>query len=720
METTREHPWSNADLSPDERARLAEAAMNDDERFALVHGIMAVPFPGLAARSLPNAAVPGAGYVAGAPRLGIPSLRETDATLGVTNPRDIRAGDAATAFPAALAVGAAFNLALAERMGGVIGLEARARGFNVLLGGGINLVRDPRGGRNFEYVSEDPLLSGLVGAAWVRGAQSQGVICTIKHFSLNAQETCRHTLDARIGPAAHRESDLLAFQIAIERGAPGAVMGAYNAVNGEAACGNHELLVNVLKRDWNYPGWVMSDWGAVHDWRFALAGLDQQSGEQLDKQVWFDAPLREALTSGEFPRARLSDMVCRVLRSIFGAGVADWKHPPAIDASAHDEIALQVAREGCVLLRNERNLLPLENRTAIAVIGGRAQLGVICGAGSSQVKPQGGFALTIPIGGEGAMGRLRAESYHPGAPLKEIKRLAGNARVRFDPGQSHAAAAALAARSEVAIVFATRHEAEGFDNADLRLPYGQDELIAAVAKANSNTIVVLETGNPVAMPWISDVSAVLAAWFPGQGGARAIAEILFGETNPSGRLPITFPLPTRLQRPQLAGLGQNPFDPVTVTYDEGADVGYRWYARENAPVLFPFGHGLSYTSFSYENLKLAGGSTVTASFTVTNRGARSGIDIPQLYLLNAAGQKLQRLAGFAHVKLAPGQSTRVEIKAEPRVLAAFDGDANAWSILGGPHRFAIGASATDLRLDGEATLNARVFTDADARRDQQA
>lgn len=710
-----ERPWLNTALSADERARLAEEAMTDDERFQLLHGPMAVVIPGLDAPPLPADAVWGAGYISGVERLGIPSLRETDATLGVTNPGNMRPSGGGTAFPAALAVGASFDLDLAQEMGAVVAREARARGFNVLLGGGINLVRDPRAGRNFEYVSEDPLLSGLVGAAWVRGTQAEGVISTVKHFSLNAQETCRHTLDARIDPAAHRESDLLAFQIAIEGGEPGAVMGAYNAVNGEFACGNHELLTNVLKRDWKFPGWVMSDWGAVHDWRFALAGLDQQSGQQIDKQVWFDAPLRQALADGELSRERLSDMVRRILRSIFAVGVAEWGDPPVIDAAAHAETALKVAREGVVLVRNENDLLPLDRAGSIAVIGGRAHVGVLCGSGSSQVAPPSGFALSIPIGGEGIMGMLRAEGYHAPSPLGELKRLASDARVRFDPGQHVASAAALAARCDVAIVFASRHEAEGFDAPDLSLPYGQDELIAAVASANANTIVVLETGNPVAMPWLDDVAAVLAAWFPGQGGARAIAEILFGDINPSGRLPISFPRPDRIQRPELAGLNAEPSDRIVIDYDEGSDVGYRWYAREQAPVLYPFGHGLSYTRFAYSDFVFKVGQATSARFTVTNTGERAGADVPQLYLVNAAGKPLQRLAGFARISLQPGESKRITLEVDRRILAAFDANANAWRIEAGIYQFAIGRSATALELHSEATMDALLFADIEAK-----
>jgi beta-glucosidase len=702
-------PWTNPRLNPDERARLAEAAMTDDERFALLHGPMALSFPGFPGAPLPKEAVPGAGYIPSAPRLGIPALKETDASLGVTNPGGARPGDTATAFPAGLALGSTFDLALAEQVGAAIGREARSKGFNVLLGGGINLARDPRNGRNFEYVSEDPLLSGLMGAAAVIGTQSQGVISTIKHYSLNDQETNRNTLDAQIDHAEHRESDLLAFQIAIEKGRPGAVMCSYNLVNGVYACGNDQILNGVLKTSWGFPGWVMSDWGAVHDWRFAVNGLDQQSGEQIDKQVWFDAPLKAAMASGEFSKARLSDMVRRILRSMFAVGVTDWKETPAVDAAAHAATALQVARQGVVLLKNDNSILPLSRTARIAVIGGKADVGVLSGAGSSQVTPPGGFAAIIPVGGEGAMSVFRREHYHPAAPLAELRKRAPSATIRFDAGQFPESAAILASRSDVAIIFVTRHEGEGFDVPNMTLPHGQDELIAAVADANPNTIVVLETGNPVAMPWLSKVKAVLAAWYPGQGGAQAISEILFGDVNPSGRLPITFPAPDAVMRPELPGLRSEPGENLIVKYEEGSDVGYRWYRKHGKHVLFPFGHGLSYTEFAYSDLAAKGGDNPTVTFTVRNIGQREGADVPQLYVTNAAGVSLHRLTGFERVTLKPGESKKIQVSIDPRLLAEFDASKNAWRLKGGRYRLALSTSANSPVLEAEVSLQGRVF-----------
>ncbi|WP_203290712.1 beta-glucosidase family protein [Maricaulis parjimensis] len=703
-------PWRDTSLDPAERARLAEAAMTDDERFNIIHGPMALQF-GDRPNPLPDDAVPGAGYIPGVERLGIPSLRETDASLGITNPFGSRPGDTATAFPGGLAMGSTFNLALMHDIGGALGLEARSRGFNVLLGGGMNLVRDPRNGRNFEYLSEDPLLTGLMAAASVRGSQEAGVVTTVKHFSLNGQETNRHTFNAIIDPAEHRESDLLAFQIALEEGQPASIMCAYNLVNGHYACGNDELLNNVLRRDWNYQGWVLSDWGAVYDWRFAEYGLDQQSGQQLDDEVWFDAPLRAAVERGDIPHSRISEMVQRILYGIYSVGIDQEQPAPEVDLEAHGQLALEAARQGLVLLKNEGDLLPLTAQAqSIAVIGGRSNYGVLSGGGSSQVTPDGGFAAEVPIGGDGSMAGWRAERYFPGAPLDAIRARAGEAQVRFDPGQYPSSAASIASQADIAIVFVTSHAAEGFDQPDLTLPNGQDAIVAAAAAANPNTIVVLETGNPVAMPWIDEVGAVMAAWYPGQAGAQAITEVLFGDVNPSGHLPVTFPIEGQYLRIPLPGLGTVEGETVTVEYEEGSDVGYRWFARTGTPVRFPFGHGLSYTSFAYSDLQVTGGETLQVTFEVENTGDRAGADVPQVYLTDAAGHPLQRLVGFDRVVLEPGDSAEVSLTVDARLLAEFDSEANAWQIAGGEYGVAVAASAgEEPALTGTADVPAQTL-----------
>jgi beta-glucosidase len=709
-------PWLDTKRSPDERAALAVKAMTLQEKIGMLHGPMALVFPGAKAPALPAEAIHAAGYIPGVPRLKIPALFETDASLGVTNPMDARPGDVATALPAGLALASSFNPQLGFRSGALVGNEARAKGFDVLLGGGMDLTRDPRNGRNFEYLGEDPLLAGMMAGEEVRGTQSQHVISTLKHFALNAHETNRNFLDARIDPAALRESDLLAFEMAIERGRPGSIMCAYNLVNGDYSCGNEWLLNGVLKRDWGYQGWVMSDWGAVHSSADALHGLDQESGEQIDHEVYFAAPLQAALASGAIPAARVDDMVRRILRSMFAVGVIE--NPPAkaaIDYKSHAADALEVARQGIVLLKNEEGILPLSDKVKrVAVIGGQAQIGVLSGGGSAQVTPSNGASISIPIGGRGNMVSFRREMFFPSAPLKAMQAAAPHAEFVFDAGNFPADAAALAKGADVAVVFVTRHELEGYDVPNLELPNGQNALIEAVAAANSHSIVVLETGNPVAMPWLKDVRGLLAAWYPGQEGGQAIADVLFGAVNPSGRLPITFPVDdAHSMRPQLPNLGAELDTRVTVDYSEGADVGYRWYVKHGVKPLFAFGHGLSYAAFSYDGFKVQGGKTLTLSFGVQNVGACEGADVPQVYLTSAAGQAQFRLLGFQRVALQAGEHAAVSIDVDPRLLARYDEPRRRWIVDGGVYQVSLGHSSADLSASGEANVVASVRKDTD-------
>ncbi len=699
----------------DTRAAATERAMQGDERTVLTHGLWAIPL-------IPNVRIPaeailGAGYVIGIPRLGVPALVETDASLGVSYIANLRK-DGATALPSATAMGSTWNPDLIRRGNAMIAGEARAKGFNVLLGGGINLMRDPRNGRTFEYFGEDPLHSGLLGGAAIDGVQSQHVLSTVKHFALNAQETGRHAVDGKLGDDAFRMSDLLAFEIAIDRGQPGSVMCAYNRVNGAPACGSDYLLNRVLKQDWRYPGFVMSDWGAVGAVDFALAGLDQQSGAQIDKKIFFGVPLAEAAARDPAYAARAADMNRRILRSIYAVGLDT--HPPVkadIDFAANAGIARSVADEGIVLLRNSNALLPLSKDVrSIAVIGGYADAGVLSGGGSTQVQPLGGPSVSLPMGGEGPLAKYNNQTYHGTAPLAAIRALAPNAKVTFHDGRYAAEAVAAAKTADVTIVFATQWMAEGADVPDLSLPGGQDALIAAVTTANPKTIVVLETGGPVLMPWLNRTGAVMEAWYGGVRGGDAIAATLFGDSNPSGRLPVTFPASLdQLPRPALpyAGMIDRDFAAGTaagtrypIDYDiEGADVGYRWFARKNATPLFPFGFGLSYTQFQSGPMKVTGGAQPKATVTIRNTGTRAGSDVAQLYLVSTPAGRTLRLAGFTKVAVQPGTAANVTVQIEPRILA--DSKGGRWTMPAGRYGFALGRSATDLGPVVTVSLPAR-------------
>ena len=706
-------PWMDAKLTPDQRADRLLATMTFEEKTALLHGPMAMPLSPTI--PMPKNAIGSAGFIAGNDRLGIPALQESDASLGVTNPMLVRGPkDMSTALPSGLALAATFDPAVAFAGGAMVGREARAKGLNVQLAGGANLARDPRNGRNFEYAGEDPLLAGVMAGESIRGIQSTGMISTVKHYAVNDQEHNRNTVDAVIGEQAMRESDLLAFQIAIERGKPGSIMCAYNLINGVHACEHDMLLNKVLKRDWRYPGFVMSDWGAVHSLDAFMGGLDQQSGEQLDPQVWFDKPLKQAVAGGKIPAARVDDAARRVLGAMFAAGLFDQPAAgPAIDFAAHGDVALREAERAIVLLDNRRNLLPLAaNARNIVVIGGHAEAGVPSGMGSSQVtnpyRTTPFPPISLPLGGEGMMALWNNVVFHPDPPLAALRAKLPNAQIRFDTGFSAEAAANAARGADVAIVFAYQPSGEGEDVPDMALPFGQDAMIEAVAAANSNTIVVLETGNPVRMPWADKVGAVVQAWYGGSKGGEAIARVLTGEVNPSGRLPVSWPVDeSQLPRPSIPGWTAGPKDLVKVDYGiEGSDVGYRWFARQGTAPRYWFGHGLSYTSFGYGDLTVRGGKKLTASVDVTNSGARAGEEVVQIYLADRPNGPARRLLAFDKVTLQPGETRRISLTVDPRLLADYDVAARGWRIDGGRYKVAIGRNAGTLVRSAEVIMRA--------------
>ena len=712
-------------LTADIRANLVETEMTRDEALTLVRGYFGVDYP-MFGKIYPaeiRKELPGsAGYVPGIPRLGIPALTESDASLGVANGRHMRPGDQAVALPSSLLTAATWNGALAYAGGAMIGAEARRKGFDVLLAGGVDLAREPRGGRTFEYAGEDPLLAGTMVGEAIRGTQDQRIISTIKHFALNDQETGRGVMDATISDAAMRESDLLAFEIAVEHGDPGAVMCSYNRLNTVYACENDYLLNKVLKGDWGYRGFVLSDWGAVHSTVDAANnGLDQESSYTHDRADYFGQALAQAIDAGTVPETRLYDMVHRILRTMFAKGLFD--HPivkQPINAMADLAVAQRDAEEGIVLLKNAQGLLPLSfvKRPShrITIIGGYADLGVLSGSGSSQVIPIGNTpSLEVMAGGA-----VRGEQIptgtiilDPPSPYTAIRAQAPWARVVFYDGSDIAKAASLARVSDIVIIFAQQWTAEGWDVPDLSLPGDQDELIAAVADANPRTIVVVESGTAVTMPWLDKVGAVLEAWYPGNRGADAIARILFGAVNPSGRLPITFPQSeSQLPRSQIVGHElayahialEGTHSPFDTDYFEGANLGYKWFKAKNQMPLFPFGFGLSYTTFDYGALKAGGGAALNVTFDLRNTGKLEGMGTAQVYATPPGG--VARLIGWSKLDLKPGEARRVSFTADPRLLATFDSAADLWRVADGNYTVSLGSSSADISASTSVHLDA--------------
>jgi beta-glucosidase len=697
-------PWMNTSLSPDERADLVLKEMTLDEKIDLVHGN---GMPGWG-KPRPNAYLGngGAGFVLGVPRLGIPIVQMSDAAYGVRSSGEN--GRYSTALPSNLASAASWDIHAACEYGELIGRELRAQGYNMTLGGGVNITREPRNGRTFEYMGEDPILAGTLVGNRIKCEQAQHVLGDIKHFAVNDQESGRNEVDSIIGKRAMHEGDLLAFEIGIGIAHPGAVMCSYNAVNGDFACENKYLLTEVLKKAWGFKGFVVSDWGGTHSTvKASAAGLDNEE----PKDEFFGEKLKEAVRAGKVPMAELDDHVHRILRSEFECGIIDYPvKKGVVDVEGGFEIARRLAEQSTVLLKNKNGMLPLDRAKvhSIAIIGAHADTGMISGGGSAQVDPPGR---------PGA--KWQEHIWFPTSPLKAVTAKAPGANVEFDSGANRESAVELAKKSDVAIVFAHQWSSEGMDLPNLSLPENQDGLIEQVAAANPQTIVVLETGTAVTMPWLEKVSGVVEAWYAGSKGADAVANILFGDVNPSAKLPMTFPRSEDdLPHPQVVtpppgakevgeGMKTGDAKPLfSVTYDEGVTTGYKWYDAEKKPVLFPFGFGLSYTTYSYSGLKVTPGKETTVSFTVKNTGSRAGTEIAQVYaaLPTGAGEPPKRLVGWSRVKLNPGESREVSVAVDLKYLSIFDEAADGWKLVPGSYTFMVGGSSQALPLSEKVTL----------------
>lgn len=710
-------PWQNTALSPEQRAELVLKAMTLDEKIALLHGTGQPgqgPVPPEQVKS--NG---GAGFVVGVPRLGIPGLQMADAAYGVTKSGEN--GRYSTALPSNLGLAASWSEEAGRQYGALIGQELRAQGYNMTLGGGVDLARELRNGRNFEYGGEDPLLAGIMVGTAMKALQAENVVGDVKHFAVNDQESGRTAVNSRLDERALRETDLLAFQLAIQTGQPGAVMCSYNRVNGDYACENKHLLTDVLRTDWGFKGFVLSDWGGTHSTvKASHAGLDQEQ----PNQYFFGEPYKKAVLHGDISMAELDEHVLHILFAEFASGVAD--HPTkrsVVNPETGAQISQNLAESSVVLLKNEHGVLPIDSAKvrSIAVIGLHADVGMLSGGGSAQVDPPGGNAILPP--GQGGTTWM-AHIWFPTSPLAALRLALPNVKIEFASGEDPKAAADLARRSDMAIVFAYQWESEAMDLKSLALPDGQDEVIQSVAVANPRTVVVLETGSAVLMPWIGKVSAVAEAWYGGVHAGPAIARVLTGEVNPSGKLPITFPLAEAdLPHPELVpppaastadfyGAQREEHDRAglpafDVTYDEGLLVGYKWYEARGKQVLFPFGHGLSYTTFTMSHLVVAPDGR-TATITVANTGKRSGRAVAQVYVSLPAGTgEPKRLAGWGSLTLAPGEHREVSVAIEPLTLSIYDLAAHAFTTVAGSYEFRAGASSADLPLVQTVSLKGK-------------
>ncbi len=706
---TSKMPWRNKALSPDQRADLVLGQMTLDEKIQMVHGTgwgvlrAGDPIP-------PNSNF-AAGYMAGIDRLGIPGIDLADSAVGIR--MAAYQSRYATLLPSTLGAASSWDTDSAFLYGSVIGRELRAQGSNMTIGGGVNITREPRNGRNFEYAGEDPLLAGTMTGNLEKGVFSQHVMNDIKHFALNDQETGRMVVNVLLDHKAMRESDLLAFEIAIGIAEPSAVMCSYNLVDGDHACENDYLLNQILKKDFQFKGWIVSDWAATHSTvKSALNGLDQEMPGDAN---YFNEPLKKAVQDGQVPMSRLEDMDHRILRSMFAAGVID--DPPVrtvVDPFRGRDDAQHIAEKSIVLLKNAGSLLPLKasSSASIAIIGSHADVGVLSGGGSAQVDAPGGNAIN-PIPGGSKWGDV---IYFPSSPLKNVRAKSPQASIEYNDGNDPTAAAKLAKSSSVAIVFVNQPMMEEKDRPTLSLPNNQDALVETVAAANPNTIVVLETGGPVSMPWADHVKGILEMWYPGIGGAQALANILFGEVNPSGKLPVTFAKDdSQLPHPIVPGLEDIPatgpdskhrIHAFDLHYTEGAKVGYKWFEATHQQPLFPFGFGLSYTSYAYSNLKVDD-TQHSVHFTVRNTGSRAGTEIAQVYvaLPAAANESYQRLAAWQRVSLQPGESKEVTLTLNPLTLDVFNTGKNAWELLPGNYKIMAGPSSADLPLQAAMHIN---------------
>ncbi|GIP14780.1 glycosyl hydrolase [Paenibacillus montaniterrae] len=632
----------------------------------------------------------------GVERLGIPSIMVTDGPHGLRKQQGnsdhlgLFESVPATCFPSAAGMASSWDRELLQQVGKALGEECQAEDVAVLLGPGANIKRSPLCGRNFEYFSEDPYLSSEMAASHIQGVQSEGVGTSLKHFAVNNQEHRRMTVDAIVDERTLREIYLASFEGAVKKAQPWTVMSSYNKINGAYASENEWLLTNILKEEWGHEGIVVTDWGANNE---RVAGLT--AGNELEMPGnggVGDKQIIEAVQSGKLSEEALDRAVERLLRIIFMS--VDSKKPNAsYNQAEHHQLARKVAAESMVLLKNEAGLLPLGKQRKLAVIGAFAEKPRYQGGGSSHIRPT-----------------------QIDQPLAELRKLAGDSTeivyaqgYAIDSDENDPAlldeAKQAAGAAEAVIIFAglpDRYESEGYDRTHLRMPANQEQLIEAIAEVQSNVIVVLMNGSPIEMPWIERAQAVLEAYLGGQAVGGAIADLLFGKSNPSGKLAETFPQKLS-DNPSFLNF---PGEGDRVEYREGIFVGYRYYDTKQVEPLFPFGHGLSYTSFDYSDVKLSSkqirdNEELEVQVTVTNTGERAGKETVQLYVRDvesSVNRPSKELKGFAKVALEPGQSETVTIKLDKRAFAYYNVQLGDWHVETGDFELLIGRSSADIVL----------------------
>ncbi len=646
------------------------------------------------------------------PRLDIPSIWLSDGPHGL---RVERTGGfyqslAATCFPTASALGATWNEDLLHKVGSAIGREAAAQEVQVLLGPGVNIKRSPLGGRNFEYYSEDPLLSGRLGAAFIQGVQSQGVGACPKHFTANNQERRRMSVSSEVDERTLREIYLPAFEYIVRAAQPWTMMCAYNPVNGVLASENEYLLHRILKEEWGFEGIVMSDWGAVHDRAQGIVAglhLEMPGNTGINDQV-----IVEAVEEGRLEEARLDEIVSELLALILKAEAAkssavdtNW------DRAAHHQLAQQVSAESICLLKNEEEILPLTAGNKLAVIGAFAKQARYQGGGSSKVSPTQEENLWEHLAKHWEDGQITftpgydLAAYHHGAEVEEEKRQTQIAEA--------VASAKAADQALVVLGLPDSYELESADRKHLDLPVDQNELLWQVLAVQSNTVVVLLNGSAVRMPWHTRTKGIVEAWLGGQAGGAALAQVLMGEVNPSGKLAETFPL----QLADTPSFLNFPGDGQRVLYGEGVFVGYRYYDKKKIAPLFPFGHGLSYTEFTYRNLTLSSNTisdqdTLELSLQVSNTGSKAGQEVVQLYVSDqesSLARPEKELRGFQKVYLEAGEEKTLHFQLSRRDFAYYDSSVGAWQVESGIFEIHLGSSSRDLRLTTELLVEATAF-----------